>query len=186
MSWPHSTALSMLTFLISADCSGCKSDELLGARITCLVCYGKTKWDSVDFCQGEGCDSATVDSGNIDNPHFPNHDLLKVRTIIFNRNFTQRRRQANDALKRARTIIRGFDANAKGISKSTFGEEAAEQRELSLELSPPGLSVQPRLSVKAQSAPECGVCKESVRRPFWFCAECEGEFFECRCALWRL
>ena len=86
------------------DCDSCDA-AIGGARILCMDCHDKT---TVDLCSEPECLNAVITVRNrleLKPPHMPDHDMLKVHRILFDRDTARMERNAKDALEAARRTL---------------------------------------------------------------------------------
>lgn len=96
------------------DCDSCGA-VLGGARVLCMDCHDET---TLDICSEPEClDSViTLESRpDLKTPHTPNHNMLKVHRILFNRDTARTERNAKDALEAARQTLSDLKAKKKSM-----------------------------------------------------------------------
>ncbi|KAI0061160.1 hypothetical protein BV25DRAFT_1805982 [Artomyces pyxidatus] len=147
----------------NADCDHC-GGRIGGPRITCLDCVIKSSklFDSLDLCDNAECIASRVTLKERDDlvaPHEPDHHLLKGRTVLLVQQYGRTIREGRAALKKI-----------EGMCK-----KLAEQPTKT-----PGLG-EPRLVVSnlASELPSCGVCKNPLTLPCWYCVKCEDDLYIC-------
>lgn len=114
----------------------------------------KDTFNTVDFCDSPGCSDARVTREDLQKPHLPTHDLMKVRRTIHTPEFGQLNRNAINALERSRELFQG-----KKESDAPANESAVSTK---------------RLSGKPGDDLRCTVCKQVAIQPCWFCIQCPG------------
>ncbi|KAF8208355.1 hypothetical protein K438DRAFT_1813864 [Mycena galopus ATCC 62051] len=185
-------------------CDNCEG-QIGGARITCLICQMKDTFNTVDFCSTPGCIDNRVTSDELQKPHLPHHDLMKVRRVVHRRFFGQTYRDAKEALKQARAFFTSpSDATAEEEEESSDSESDTEDEggHAPVPLSGKRLSRRPGLAISippgappagpssglpmsAVSAarqvlgPPCCACNKPVSQPCWYCVQCAKESFIC-------
>ena len=104
--------------LTSSECSPIECDScdatLGGARILCMDCHNDMS--TVDLCSEFEClDSVVALESRPGSKalHTPNHDMLKVHRILFNRDTARTERNAKDALEAARETLSDLKAKRK-------------------------------------------------------------------------
>ncbi|KAJ7602584.1 hypothetical protein B0H17DRAFT_1222744 [Mycena rosella] len=89
-----------------AGCDACGGGTIGGERIICLVCQTKEMFDTVDLCTStEDCIGQRVMRDDMEKPHLPHHDLMKVRRAMHVCQFGKTYRDGKEALKYARTFF---------------------------------------------------------------------------------
>ena len=86
------------------ECDSCDA-TIGGARILCMDCHDKT---TVDLCSEPECLNSVItleSRPDLRAPHTPNHNMLKVHRILFNRDTARTERNAKDALEAARRTL---------------------------------------------------------------------------------
>jgi len=86
------------------ECDSC-STTLEGARILCIDCHFN---NTLDLCSKPECLDSVITPKRrpgLEAPHTPNHDMLKVRQIIFDRDVARTKKKAGDALEAARNTL---------------------------------------------------------------------------------
>ncbi|KAF7319371.1 VPS13 domain-containing protein [Mycena chlorophos] len=150
-----------------------------GARISCMVCQVKGTWDSVDFDESVDCFSERVMRDDLQRPHLPHHDLIKLRRVLHIRDWGKTFRRAREGMERARTIMK---AASPPVEESTVSD--ASKR---MSMAAKRLSVAPKSALAnpektaAGTGPRCANCAKtlSLAQPSWFCVFCEQETFIC-------
>ncbi|CAK5278153.1 unnamed protein product [Mycena citricolor] len=87
-------------------CDTCRT-VIGGARVICLECQTKenNKWNTIDLHEVEECIAGRVMREDMDKPHLPHHDLLKVRHVLHRRQFGNTYRAAKAAVGQARVLL---------------------------------------------------------------------------------
>lgn len=154
-----------------------------GARIICLVCQSKDTFHTLNICDHEACTAATINEPHLQRPHLPTHDVVKVRRVVFTRQFGKMDKDAREALHRSRNLFPKHKvapaAGTRGISVVTNGLHIGQGKDPHSAFSPiiphtarfSFISPQPETE---KSRPSCGICKRSVMQPCWFCVQCAG------------
>ena len=71
---------------------------------------------TVDFCSEPECFNSVVTSKSrpgLKTPHTPNHDMLKVHRILFDRDTAKAEKNAKSALEAARKTVSDLEAKKK-------------------------------------------------------------------------
>ena len=92
-----------------------------------MDCHDKT---TVDLCSEPECLNATAALENrkdLKTPHTPNHSMLKVHRILFNRDTGRADKNAKDALEVAREKLSDLKAQKEPMSKCVHCKEAVSQ-----------------------------------------------------------
>ena len=95
------------------ECDICDA-TLGGARILCMDCHDDSS--TVDLCSELECLNSVVSlelRPDLKAPHTPNHNMLKVHQILFDRDTAMRERNAQDALEAARETLSDLKAKRK-------------------------------------------------------------------------
>ncbi|KAF7292837.1 VPS13 domain-containing protein [Mycena indigotica] len=124
-----------------------------GARLSCLVCQMKDTWNTVDFDDSPSCIAARVNRDDMQKPHLPHHDLIKLRRVLHARDFGKSFRNAKAALETARGIFK-----AAGFQTTDNSEP---------------------VSTPNGQGPKCANCAKRLTMPCWFCVQCTEETFIC-------
>ncbi|KAJ7777866.1 hypothetical protein DFH07DRAFT_796416 [Mycena maculata] len=188
-------------------CDNCRA-YVGGARITCLVCQMVSSWNTVDFCDSPRCIDSRVSRDDMQKPHQPHHDLMKVRRVLHKRLVGKTFRDAKKALKHARTLIAGgedsdldLDSGSKSESESDTEDEEGHPPLSAVSMSKrmsrvPVLTVtipqegtsRPKSTIltptsskppPVPSGPACSNCSKQVSMPCWYCVQCAGSTFIC-------
>ena len=72
--------------------------------------------NALDLCSKPECFDSVVtpkDRPNSEAPHTPNHDMLKVHRVLFDRDTARTEKDAREALKAARSTISDLEAREK-------------------------------------------------------------------------
>jgi uncharacterized coiled-coil protein SlyX len=165
----------------------------------------KDTFNTVDFCSTPGCISNRVMREDMQKPHLPHHDLMKVRRVVHTRQFGKTYRDAKEALKQARIVFKSASAatavpqpDSESDTEDEDGHAPLSSKRLSrvptLAISIPqgpskGLgSGYPMSAVSAtrsqvpdpiSSGPPCCGCNKPVSQPCWYCVQCAGASFIC-------
>ncbi|KAJ7115485.1 hypothetical protein C8R44DRAFT_984151 [Mycena epipterygia] len=133
-----------------AYCDSCRV-RIGGARLICLGCQSKMKgtWSTVDFCELPDCITKCVNVDDLQKPHLPHHDLMKVRQVVHTREFGKIYRNAKEALQRARTLFKPSvdEATAVKPAGDSQKEVGTEDEEGQAPMSAKRLSRIPTLAV---------------------------------------
>lgn len=156
-------SLMMLSRVKCDNCGGFVGEE----RIICLICQTKETFNTVDLCDAPECMAARVERDDLHSPHLPGHDLVKVRRVVFTREFGVMDREAKEALKRARSIFEGLKDQDAGESDEKGDQNAGNIQSPTEE---PTTTEQP----ETNKVIKCVVCEEVVVQPCWYCVHCEG------------
>ena len=111
---------SLARFLVSAHtreystvtCGSCGA-VIAGARVLCMDCHDKY---TLDLCSEPECLNSvgTLECRpDLETPHTPNHDMLKVHCVLFGRDVARTERDAKVALEAARNTISDLKAGDK-------------------------------------------------------------------------
>jgi hypothetical protein len=98
------------------ECDSCGT-ILGGARVLCMDCHDKT---TVDLCSEPECLNSVGTlkrRPNLKPPHTPNHNVLKVHRILFNRDTAMAERNAKDALEAARQTLSDLEVKKKPMPR---------------------------------------------------------------------
>ena len=107
-------------------CDVCESG-LGGSRILCMDCLDKS---TVDFCSEPECLNSTISPGqnrNLVAAHTPNHSMLKVHRIIFNRDIGRVEKHAKGALEAARAALSDLKSQGREMPPCAHCTEAVSQ-----------------------------------------------------------
>jgi len=83
-----------------------------------MDCHDTTT--TVDLCSEPGCfNSVLTLEGRLDpkSPHTPNHNMLKVHRVLFNRDTVMTERDAKEALEAARKTLSELNLKKKPMPK---------------------------------------------------------------------
>ena len=165
-----------------------------GARIICLDCQPENGLyiRTVDLCDDPECYGSTVDldkRDDLEKPHIPEHDLLKVRNVLQLNEQPDMDRRAKKALDACRAMFEGpsGEIGEKGTN-GTGQHELAHPEVVSPEADEDD-SEEEASSTAAQNTGldqsdgpgdedvvlhdiKCGVCQKQVEQPCWFCVDC--------------
>lgn len=156
-----------------------------GARIICLVCQSTDTFHTLNLCDSSQCNSATINQPHLQKPHRPTHDVVKVRRVVFTRQFGRMDGDAREALRRCRALFPKHRVAAAGVAKGlsvvTSGIHVGKEKDPNSAFSPVTphtarfsfISPQP---VAEKSGPSCGICKQTVIQPCWFCVKCTSTY----------
>ncbi|KAK7042365.1 hypothetical protein R3P38DRAFT_2890069 [Favolaschia claudopus] len=103
------------------NCDVCEG-YIGGARISCLVCQMKDTFNTLDLCSAPECITERVVRDDMQRPHLPHHDLMKVRRVVHTRFFGKTYRDAKEALKHARTLFPSAQAGPSKTGVETDGD----------------------------------------------------------------
>jgi len=107
-------------------CDVCDS-SLGGARVLCMDCHDKT---TIDLCPEPDCLKSTVTlkkRKDLTAPHKPNHSMLKVHRIVFDRDTGRAEKNAKDALEAARETLSDLKAQKKPTPQCVHCKETVSQ-----------------------------------------------------------
>ena len=137
--------------LLRVVCDNCHG-AIIGSRVFCVSCNATSGW-TIDLCSKPECISATVvREGDLTKPHYPTHNLVKVRRIIFSdREWGAMVTKAEEGLTKSRSIFQEYEKQIADISK--FSNEQGVQH---------------------TKAPTCTTCNKVTSQPCWFCLQCKG------------
>lgn len=146
----------------------------------------------MDLCGSPECIADEVTREDLAKAHLPHHDLVKVRRVIFTRQFGKMDRAAKEALERARAAFE-VDETAESEesddenSDDESGNKESDHLTLPTPVTPKRLSIQSiaqrrgsvftQTNVNTDGKPTCAVCKEKVTQPCWYCVQCQGTVF---------
>nr|GAT44775.1 predicted protein [Mycena chlorophos] len=198
----HSLAEAQLAATVyhSSGCDSC-GGIIGGARVSCLVCRMKGTWSSVDFDDSAECIAASVTRDDMQKPHLPHHDLIKLRRVLHIRDFGKTFHRAKDALAHARDLMKDTVTSVSGdvaSAQSALQTPAVSKRLSALPAKPvvTTLSVPPRrprsaiaaattnqtaAEANASKGPRCANCTKSLSLavPSWYCVQCKEDTFIC-------
>ncbi|KAJ7057168.1 hypothetical protein C8F01DRAFT_1257088 [Mycena amicta] len=166
----------------SVACDSC-AGLIGGARVICLVCQNP---GTVDFDESPSCFAGRVMRNDMQRPHLPHHDLIKLRRVLHIREFGKTFRNAREALQRARAVfkaagIRQFDAESD--TKDERDQALASNPVSQLAITIPDAAALPPLSAVsdavATKGPRCANCTKPCVIPCWLCVQCSEETFIC-------
>lgn len=151
---------------IDYTCDGC-ARQLGGGRLMCLDCPPSSApdfTDTIDFCDFI-CAQTTVSIAERNyleegQPHTPEHDLIKIRTVLSWRDIPRLRRHSQEAMSVARLR---FEVHP-----------APENLVLNIPSEEP-----PRATTGSEVSSEivyCAVCRSVLDQPCWYCVECADTF----------
>ncbi|KAJ6591119.1 hypothetical protein DFH09DRAFT_1138663 [Mycena vulgaris] len=192
----------------TATCDGCDGN-IGGARITCLVCQMKDTFDTVDLCTStQDCITQRVMREDMQKAHLPHHDLMKVRRVVHTRQFGKTYRDAKEALKQARTLLKSHSSGTAEAGNDSESEVDTDDEEGHAPLCAKRLSTIPALGISipqtgaigsgyqmsavsatlshsaqvpdpVSNGPPCCGCSKPVSQPCWYCVQCAGASFIC-------
>jgi uncharacterized coiled-coil protein SlyX len=165
----------------------------------------KDTFNTVDFCSTPGCISNRVMREDMQKPHLPHHDLMKVRRVVHTRQFGKTYRDAKEALKQARIVFKS--ASAATAVPQPDSESDTEDEDGHAPLPSKRLSRVPTLAISIPQGPSKGLgsgypmsavsatrsqvpdpmssglpccgCNKPVSQPCWYCVQCAGASFIC-------
>ncbi|KAJ7122277.1 hypothetical protein C8R44DRAFT_735978 [Mycena epipterygia] len=167
------------------------------------------KRDEVDFCELPGCITSRVSRDDMQKPHLPHHDLMKVRRVVHIREFGKIFRNAKEALKGARELFKSSADRATAVKPADDSQsELGTDEERHAPMSANRLSRIPALAVSipktlaessspasghpmsavsplkqlpdsVASGPRCRGCSKPVSQPCWYCVQCVEPSFIC-------
>ncbi|KAF7319402.1 VPS13 domain-containing protein [Mycena chlorophos] len=182
----------------SAWCDNCRG-TIGGARVSCLVCQMKGTFNTVDFDESAECIAASVTRDDMQKPHLPHHDLIKLRRVLHIRDFGKTFHRAKDALAHARDLMKDTATSVPdvGLVQSAVQTSAVSKRlstlptklAITIPSSPargPRSAVSTRttqtaLDVNTSTGPQCANCGKGLclAVPCWYCVQCEEDTFIC-------
>jgi hypothetical protein len=178
-------------------------------KVTKAALFKKFKgefFNSVDFCETQGCIDHRLIRDDMLKAHLPHHDLMKVRRVVHLREFGTTYRNAKEALKNARTIFKSSssstdpdtDSESEADTEDEDGHAPASAKRLSripalaisipqqatpaaLSSAHPATAVSTSMQVPnpISKPPPCCGCSKPVTQPCWYCVQCAGESFIC-------
>lgn len=185
------------------SCDGC----IGGARLFCLDCANKNSevYDPLDLCSRPECISARVTNReDLEGVHEPNHKLVKVRTVVLERQdgrlYTAAIKAVTRVEKICKQIAEALAEASKKLETESNGKLSKAQPtsdhfddgpsiEDGAEGSPEATGVEENASesgdgtvsdtseaeIPSGELPTCGNCKGSLSFPFWYCIFCQGQ-----------
>nr|GAT44772.1 predicted protein [Mycena chlorophos] len=196
----HSLAEAQLAATVhhSASCDSCQG-TIGGARVSCLVCQMKGTFNTVDFDDSPDCIASGVTRDDMQKPHLPHHDLIKLRRVLHIRDFGKTFHRAKDALAHARDLMKDTVISVPDVAlvQSAVQTSAVSKRlsalpaklAITIPASPargPRSAVSTRttqtaLDVNTSTGPQCANCGRSLclAIPSWYCVQCEEDTFIC-------
>ncbi|RPD54176.1 hypothetical protein L227DRAFT_580748 [Lentinus tigrinus ALCF2SS1-6] len=174
-------------------CDNC-GDHIYGTRVVCMECGTRFTFD---FCEKPACVSSEIKSrDDVEAPHLPTHDLLKIRTnILHHREIGTVLRNATEGLKRAKTLL---ERAAKGAEEDEASESGSgsdeEHKDGEASGQSPTTPSSPKLAHRDFSDPSdsdseaevpvltCVSCSETIAQPCWYCIDCpeDANIFVCQ------
>lgn len=163
------------------SCDGC----IGGARLFCLDCANKNTevYDALDLCSRPECIAARITNReDLEGVHEPNHQLVKVRTVVLKRQhgrayaaarkaservekFCNEIAEASEDLKTASNVTISSSSELAG-GHDGDGPSTQNGTEGTLEATPP---------IQGDDLPTCGKCEGTLSFPFWYCTFCTGQ-----------
>ncbi|KAI0043931.1 hypothetical protein FA95DRAFT_1627537, partial [Auriscalpium vulgare] len=176
----------------NAWCDVCDG-RIGGARIVCLDCESKkdNTFNTLDLCDAESCVNSVVPietREDLATPHLPTHHVYKVRTTILGRQLGKLDGKAREGLKTVEPLC-VLLATRKAAGEATAAAPASPASRQAL--APPAArrmsQTSKRLStattatkVEENAVPCCGVCKEILSLPCWYCLHCNDTLYICK------
>ncbi|KAH9955358.1 hypothetical protein BC827DRAFT_878060 [Russula dissimulans] len=194
----------------NAWCDSCDG-RIGGARLFCIDCANKSTetFDALDLCPRPECIATRITNReDLEGAHEPNHRLVKVRTVLLDRQHGRAHTAACEAYERIETFCekiaessrRSEEKGKPGLKdKSTFGSEATRGHLGRVLPSAKGAKdvgdnsqgqedgiasgaiqdSQPAPQIQDSDLPTCGNCQGVLSFPFWYCVACEDNLFIC-------
>ncbi|KAF7292835.1 VPS13 domain-containing protein [Mycena indigotica] len=179
----------------NSSCDSC-GGAIGGARLSCLVCQMKDSWNTVDFDDSPACMAGRVNRDDMQKPHYPHHDLIKLRRVLHIREFGKAFRNAKAALEKARGIFKaaGIETNDSGDGDDEEQPSEAPTAQIhslitQLSITIPNaptagaplsaVSVAKSRAEPLPKGPKCANCSKALTMPCWFCVQCTEETFIC-------
>ncbi|KAJ7057118.1 hypothetical protein C8F01DRAFT_1372414 [Mycena amicta] len=122
----------------------------------------KDSWNTVDFDESPGCMADRVMRDDMQRPHLPHHDLIKLRRVLHIREFGKTFRNAKEALERARAVFKAAgpgiqEVDAESDSSSDTEDETGHGTSpISKRLSVAGASSVAKLAIRIPNTPAPG------------------------------
>ncbi|KAI0752480.1 hypothetical protein C8Q80DRAFT_1146274 [Daedaleopsis nitida] len=156
-------------------CDHCEN-HIYGARVVCMQCGSRFTFD---FCDKPECVGSTVPTrDDIEGPHLPTHDFVKIRTdILHDREIGKILRQADVGMARAKTLLERASRAENGAEEPNSSERTKPVRRDSSEMSAAN-------SDDDVPVLTCVSCSTSIARPCWYCIDCPDDanvFVCCQC-----
>lgn len=151
------------------NCDYCRS-HLVGARIICLNCQFKEKFAIFRLCNlPKRCMEHRVVREDLERPHLPTHDLVKIRRRIHARQFSGMSTEAMEALATAKSLL-----SSDPIS---IDEDSAESEDEGSSHEATSDTVG-EVGTANTSKFVCAGCGKDIIQPVWFCVHCSGMYPE--------
>jgi hypothetical protein len=178
-----------------------------GARLICLDCEPKDvgTFKTLDLCSTRECTTARVTyREDLKSAHEPTHRLVKVRTVVLERQFGRAHAAAVAAFKRVQTFctkiaeshqrlevkaeVTGPNSENPSNTKPTPEKTRSEQddskpadgttngvKDVGSTSQDLGDNSQGRTQPRDSDLPSCGKCTSRLSFPCWYCTKCEGQ-----------
>ena len=112
----------------NAWCAWCRG-RIGGARLFCLDCDNKDTetFETLDLCCAQECINARItDRQDLKLPHEPSHRLVKVRTVVLERQLGRVNTAALEAFERAKTLCAKIAASNQRLVEEDKNEVASQ------------------------------------------------------------
>ncbi|KAN0140973.1 hypothetical protein V8E53_001417 [Lactarius tabidus] len=187
----------------NAWCNRC-CGRIGGARLFCLDCDHKNTeiFEALDLCCAQECMNARItDRQDLKVAHEPSHRLVKVRTVVLERQFGRVHTAALVAFERVRTLCAKIaESHQRFVEDDMKGEVAgpATRNQSNREPTPketPAESVEdkdggaskgprdenPQDAKQPQDSDllSCNECGGRLSFPCWYCVYCKDDLFLC-------
>ncbi|KAI0042033.1 hypothetical protein FA95DRAFT_1610509 [Auriscalpium vulgare] len=171
----------------NAWCDVCNG-RIGGARLACLDCAVKEEnpFNSLDLCDAETCVNSVVTVEKRDflsTPHLPTHHVYKVRTTFLARQLGKLDRKAREGMKKVEPLCVLLATRKAAAGEATAAAPASSASRRQIARAPPTTPLMSQASKRMSTAttatkveenpvPCCGVCKEMLTLPCWYCLDC--------------
>lgn len=155
--------------MASENCEAC-GGSIGGSRLSCLTCQMQEKFDTIDFCENQGCLSQSVVRDHLLQPHLPSHDLVKFRRVVHIMYLGKAYRDAKDALQRARALFAGAPVTVHQ-RKHVDDEDSDDSH------SDPSSGCNTPNTIRLT----CSGCSQEVSQPCWYCVHCSSSYLNVPC-----
>lgn len=137
----------------------------------CLDCGGSSYLRTMDFCADTRCCSQEVTRYDLDAPHTPNHDYVKIRTNIQWHDVDQLKQTAVDSLKQWRQPASSTSED-EGVANSASPPEPEVTTGTEDHTSQSTAGLQEHASATTER--RCFACQNVTNQPCWYCTQCTG------------
>ncbi|KAI9438366.1 hypothetical protein H4582DRAFT_1815213 [Lactarius indigo] len=178
----------------NAFCNWC-GGRIGGDRLICLDCDHKDTevFQTVDLCCAQECMAARVTSRqDIEGAHEPSHRLLKVRTVVLQRQYGRAYTAALAAFERVQPLCAKIAEASQELEEKNEGDETSPDKEDSSSVEPtpeetpsepddgqPDDAPDDETQPEDNGPPSCGKCEGRLSFPCWYCVHCEDNLFLC-------